>query len=84
MEKEHIAKLILQEKEFLISNKVTIFGKREEVYENSIYNGKSIIILEFLNLYEINRDEVVKYSITEDEEDLKISRNAFAIVIKDR
>lgn len=51
MEKEHIAKLITNEKEFLISNKVTIFGKRQEVYENSLYNGKSICndrILKFI------------------------------------
>lgn len=42
------------------------------------------VMIEFLNLFEINRDDVVKYSITEDEEHLTISRNAFAIVIKER
>jgi hypothetical protein len=39
MEKQYIAKIISNEKEFLLSSKVTILGKMKEIYEDEIYYG---------------------------------------------
>jgi ubiquitin-protein ligase len=80
---EHIAKIISNEKEFILTSKVTILGKTDHVYENQTYDGKKKVNLEFLNMYEVDREEVNKISIL-DHNNVKVSRNACAIIFKDK